>query len=199
MRLTPTSSSHFLAFALLVLTTLVSAARSQSHLVANAQSIPLTAVSVDDGEAVESDDRLSTSSWPERPHLIMYVPATISARDCIYNLVTPLQQSEDSLLAFKVTNILDVSNVNALLRWLVVRYYKQDVLATANERATFYIDYKGTARETWDLQDETCAYTLLHPGYAPLTGIGSPSRAFLNRLLLQLSKESGNREPAVDL
>ena len=123
------------------------------------------------GEVLEIGARWSSPSWLKVPHLIMYVPATISARDCIYNLVTPLQQSEESLLPFRVTNILDVSRVNALLRWLVVRYYKQDVLATANERATFYIDYAGTARHIWELRDDTW-YTLLHPEYG-LTGTGS--------------------------
>lgn len=159
---------------------------AQSNLGRNGIPVSLVKVRVVDGEAYEEKSTLSIRKNAANPHLVLYVPATVEARDCVYSIVNPLKEASKTIRPLHVTNILDVSQRGILLSWIVTRYYKSDVIEAANERAHFFIDYDGNARRMWTLPGDECAYTLYDPPHKIISGSGTPTRHFVKRILEQL-------------
>lgn len=163
-------------------------ANAQLHLGLNRQPVQLQELHVRDGTVIEKTARLAPELHPSEPLLILYVPATRTARDCVLKVIGPLKKAGTSLVPIRIVNILDVSQLNIVLDWIVTYYYEQDLLDTANERARFFLDRKGTTRKTWRLGSTECGYTLYHPIRPPLSGNGSPSAHFLKSLKESLSQ-----------
>ena len=179
-------------FATLVLMGLASLyigpANAQPHLGLNRQPVQLQELRVHDGSVVEKTTQLSTELHPSEPLLILYVPATRTARDCVLKVIDPLKKAGPKLVPIRIVNILDVSQLNIVLDWIVTYYYEQDLLETANDRARFFLDRKGTSRKTWRLGPTDCGYTLYHPTLPPLSGNGTPSEQFLKSLKENLAQ-----------
>ena len=157
-------------------------ANAQLHLGLKRQPVQLQELHVQNGTVVEKTSRLAAELHPSEPLLILYVPATRTARDCVLKVIEPLKKAGAKLLPIRIVNILDVSQLNIVLDWIVTYYYEQDLLETANKRARFFLDRKGITKKKWRLGSTKCGYTLYHPTLPPLSGDGSPSAHFLQSL-----------------
>ena len=169
-----------------MLTLVPSMVIGQTKLGRNVTPVSLVKVRVVDGEAFEEANTLSIRRDEANPHLVLYVPATVEARDCVYSIVNPLKEASKTIRPLHVTNILDVSQRGIVLSWIVTRYYKGDVIEADNERAHFFIDYEGNARRTWALSGDECAYTLYDRPHKAISGFGTPTRDFVEKMLKQL-------------
>lgn len=157
-------------------------ANAQLHLGLKRQPVQLQELHVQNGMVVKKTSRLAVELHPSEPLLILYVPATRTARDCVLKVIEPLKKAGAKLLPIRIVNILDVSQLNIVLDWIVTYYYEQDLLETANKRARFFLDRKGITKNKWRLGSTECGYTLYHPTLPPLSGDGSPSAHFLQSL-----------------
>ena len=188
-----TIAQHDLWYAVLigfaVLTSLVSSVSAQHHLGLDRQPLILTEIKASKGEVVEQDARIAVERHPTVPLLLLYVPATRTARDCVLEVINPIKRAGEALAAIEVVNVLDVSELNILLDWIVRYAYEKDVIKTANKRARFFIDRKGTARSSWRIRKSECSYTLYHPTHQPLSGHGFPSKEFTERLKHNLTRQ----------
>ena len=141
-----------------------------------------------DGDVEERTTRLAVDTQPDEPVLVLYVPATKSARACVLEVIRPIRDAGDRLVPIKVVNILDVSRLNFILDWIVTRYYQKDFAETANTRARFFLDRVGAARAQWGVGNADCSYTLYHPTEPPLAGNGFPTPEFLDELKESISR-----------
>ena len=94
----------------------------------------------------------------------------------------------DSLRPIRFVNILDVSQVNVILGWIVQHVYRGERAANQNQRARFMVDSEGSVRARWGVSDSDCSYTLYQAGYAPQSGQGIPTTHYLSQILHQLKK-----------
>ena len=165
----------------------VGVGQASPHLGQGVASTPLTEVTVD-GDGVR--DRQVSIELPgdlDEPLLVVYVPATRSAKRCVMNLVEPIEDAGAALMPINLVNVLDLTQANVLIRWLVKTVYRGAREDNADPRVRFFFDSTGFVRTRWGIVRPVCAYTLYHPDFLPLSGSGMPSSNFVRRMLERLS------------
>ena len=165
----------------------VGVGQASPHLGQGIASTPLTEV-VFDGDGVR--DRQVSIELPgdlDEPLLVVYVPATRSAKRCVMNLVEPIEDAGAALLPINLVNVLDLTQANVLIRWLVKTVYRGAREENADPRVRFFFDSTGVVRTRWGIAQPLCAYTLYHPNFLPLSGSGMPTERFIRAMLDRLT------------
>ena len=165
-------------------------ASAQPHLGANGEPVDLVEIAVVGDETVDRPVSFSVPEKISEPHLIVYVPASRAAKRCVLALVNPIRTAGTAVVPIKLVNILNVSVANALIRWVVRRVYRSERTDNTDERVQFLMDETGKTQQAWNIPEEQCAYTLYHPDFDPITGVGMPKAEFLRVLLDRLSPAS---------
>ena len=149
----------------------------------------LIEVTLEDGHAVEVAKTFSLPDQVEEPELVIYVPATLAAKSCVFKLLRPILNAGDRLQALNVVTVLDLTHVNAMLRRFVRSVYRGDREDNPSHRVRFWIDESGQTQGWWHARRAVCAYTLYHPQNPPLAGAGAPTRTFIGKLLRSLERD----------
>ena len=166
---------------------------AETHLGLTDKPLQITEISVRDGHFEEVE---STFALPERltePLLVIYSPAKLSARQCVLSLVEPIRKADISFVPLRLVHVLDVSQLNSLVAWVVTSFYGNDAVRAANPRARFFTDQTGVVGKAWGLNDDTCAYTLHQDGQPPLSGIGIATPSFITALSARLLRGIADR------
>jgi len=151
-----------------------------------AQHAELKEVVLEDGDAVEVTRQFVLPTQSAEPTLVVYVPATRAAKSCVDQLLEPIVAAGASIQPLRVITILDLSQTNAVLRWVVRNVYWGSREDNPSEQVEFWVDETGATQGWWAMTEPVCAYTLFHPDRADFTGTGSPSRATTRTLLHRL-------------
>ncbi|MEE2788715.1 MAG: hypothetical protein VX589_15375 [Myxococcota bacterium] len=169
-------------------------ATATPHLGEGIGPVELIEIAVIDGDGIERPRLFELPEHVAEPLLVVYVPATRSAKRCVMTLVEPIRAAEERVVPIRLVTILDISNVNAFLGWIVRRVYRSERADNPDWRVEFLLDEMGTVRRAWGLPSTRCAYTLYHPSHQPLTGAGMPNALFRRSLLDRLKRLPFERE-----
>ena len=165
----------------------VGVVQASPHLGQAVRSTALTEVIIEDDGTRDRKVSIELPGDLDEPVLVVYVPATRSAKRCVMNLVEPIEDAGGALMPINLVNVLDLAQANVLVRWLVKTVYRGAREENADPRVRFFFDSTGHVRIRWGIARPVCAYTLYHPNFGPLSGSGMPTDRFLRLMLDRLT------------
>ena len=155
--------------------------------------VMLTEITLKDGDVVDQLAPLTIPRQVDEPLLVVYVPATRTAKKCVMKLVEPIRRRGDSMTPIRMVTILDVSDINVILGWFVKRVFRKDRAANPSKRVAFWMDDNDAVRRAWRVSNTECRYSLYHPTDPPLSGAGMPSKFFLRQLIERITRPKSAR------
>ena len=149
-------------------------------------ALSLTQLTVKGGEVIEQRASLKVPSTLSKPVLIVYLPATLDAKDQAMKLVEPIKQRPKLARLIRFISLLDLSAAAFGTQWIVKRAYRSDRLKDPEPSIEFWWSEDERALQPWGLPSTKVRYTLYHPEYPPLSGEGQPTKDFIREVLSRI-------------